>query len=188
MGETHYPQESGYYLGFRDYDIAVAALKFGDTLAGYWTKDLLAAIKAAQKVVGPQSKVTVRGDRETGLVALFAAGLSDTIDAVETTGLLASCYSAGGYGLPFAYRNQDNQDPGKRKLGGYGSMVPCIPSLLEAGDIPQLAALVAPRPLSIDAPQHASGNPVPEKDLNSAFAWTHAVYRLDHADKAFKVN
>ena len=43
-------------------------------------------------------RVVIRGDRETGLVGILAAGQCDAIDAVETTGLLASYGSPDGYG------------------------------------------------------------------------------------------
>ncbi|MCC6443730.1 MAG: prolyl oligopeptidase family serine peptidase [Armatimonadetes bacterium] len=185
MGETRYDQESGGYLGFRDLDIGMAALKLGDTLAGYWVKDLLAVIAAARKKIGRKVEVTAIGEMETGLVAVLAAGQSQTIRAVEARKLLASCHSPRGYGLPFAYSDEHNDKSVRsRALGGYGSILPCIPSLLQVADIPQLAALVAPRPLAIMDPLDASGNPLPEAEMQRAFMWTKRVYEaLDAAEK-----
>jgi len=187
MGETAYGQESGRYLGVRDYDLCVAALKLGHTQAGFWTKDLLAAVDAACGLVG-RVKIVVRGDRELGLIAILAAIQSSRIDAVETTGLLASYQSGEGYGLPYAYSGKDNdRSVTARPLGGYGSMVPCIPGILHHADVPQLAALVAPRALTIQGPLGASGKPVRREDLDKAFAWTRRAYHVHGADKALQI-
>ena len=188
QGETASGQESGRYLGFRDYDLCVASLKTGTTRAGLWVKDLLAAIHVAREKIGIPVRAVVHGDRELGLVAILAAIQTSRIDAVETTGLLASYQSAEGYGLPYAYRGKDNdKSVTSRPLGGYGSMVPCIPGILHHADIPQLAALVAPRPLVIDRPLCASGKPVRPEDLDRRFAWTREAYHLHNADKALKI-
>jgi hypothetical protein len=179
QGETASGLESGRYLGFRDYDLCAAALKTGTTQAGLWVKDLLVAIRAAREKIGTPVRAVVHGDREMGLVAVLAAGQSDTIDAVETSGLLASYFSPDGYGLPYAYRGKDNdRSVTTRPLGGYGSMVPCIPHVLRWADVPQLAALVAPRPLTINEPLWASGGAVPAKDCARVFAWTSQIYEI----------
>ncbi|HLV81969.1 MAG TPA: dienelactone hydrolase family protein [Chthonomonadaceae bacterium] len=185
MGETQYSGESGFYLGFRDYDIAYQALKLGETLAGYRVRDLLAVIHAAQSIAGKEKPVVVRADREEGLVAILAAGQSEAISAVETTGLLASYASAQGYGRPYAYRDAENRPPTTNAhLGGYGSMLPCIPGILTEADIPQLAALVAPRPLTIQQPLWASGNPLEAGQIAPAFRWTQEIYRALGAESA----
>ena len=189
MGETRSAHESSRYAGFRDMDISIAALKLGDTVAGYWTRDLLAAIQAARQVAGDRLKVTVHGDLETGLIAILAAGQDTSIDAVSTKGLLTSCYSSEGYGLPFAYADEKfDKSVRSRDLGGYGSMVPCIPHLLKTADIPQLAALVAPRPLTIIDPLRASGNAVSNEEALKAFEWTQRIYGLQKADKALVIS
>lgn len=183
MGETRYPRESGGYLGIHDYDLCVAALKLGGTQAGLWTKDLLAAIEAARAAIPQKVKVVVSGERETGLVAILAAGQSTGIDGVETTGLLASYQCAEGYGLPYAYSGKDNdKSVTGRSLGGYGSMIPCIPGILAHGDIAQLAALVAPRGLTICKPLGANGKPVQRGELDRVFGWTRQAYRMEGAE------
>ena len=189
MGETRPRHESGGYLGFRDYDLCAAALKLGTTQAGLWVQDLLVAVAAARQEIGNPVRVVIRGDRETGLVGILAAGQSEAIDAVETTGLLASYASPDGYGLPYAYSGKDNdRSVTTRPLGGYGSMVPCIPHILRQGDVPQLAALVAPRPLTIRKPLWASGQPVPAADCMRLFAWTKQVYALHSRSDALKID
>ncbi|MEO7298778.1 MAG: alpha/beta hydrolase family protein, partial [Verrucomicrobiota bacterium] len=186
IGETRSAVEQSSYLGWRDYDIAVAALKLGETLAGYWSKDLLTTIGAAQKYSGNTARVVVRGEKEMGLVAILAAGQSSAIDEVEAHGLLASYFSPPGYGLPFAYSDEKGaQSVRSRALGGYGSMVPLIPNILKSADIAQLAALVAPRPLNITAPLWGSGGAVSPAEAQNAFAWTQQAYRANGAANEF---
>ncbi len=188
MGETRYAGESGGYLGFHDYDIACQALKLGETLAGYWTTDLIAAIAAAKVECG-KLRVIVHAERETGLIALLAASRSEAIDAVETKGLLASYFSPHGYGLPFAYSDENNNKGVRdRPLGGYGSMVPCIPRILEHADIAQLAALVAPRPLTIAEPRWASDQVLTKDEVDRGFTWTRQVYHLYKTDAELKTS
>ena len=71
-GETHFNEQGGYN-GFRDFDVGVAALKLGETLAGYWVRDCLVAMAAAQQAAGGRLKVTIQGEGEMGLVALLVA-------------------------------------------------------------------------------------------------------------------
>ena len=188
MGESRHDREQGGYLGLRDYDVSVSALKLGETLAGYWVKDLLVAITSAKAVIGQDVQVTVKGEHEMGLVALLAAGQSDLIQAVEASELLASYFSAQGYGLPFAYSDETgNRAVRSRPLGGYGSLVPCIPDMLLYADITQLAALIAPRPLTLTNPIWASGNSLTPSELSSNFSWTRSLYRLTDAEDKFQV-
>jgi hypothetical protein len=166
----------------------MSALKLGETLAGYWVRDCLAAIALARTVAGVDCRVTICGKDEMGLVALLAALENEDIAAVETEGLLASYYSAAGYGLPFAYCDEHG-DPSvrSRKLAGYGSMLPCIPHILKVADIPQIMALIAPRPLTVIEPKWASGESVAAKDYAAAFAWTADTFTLYGSQAAFRV-
>ena len=177
-GETRFNEQGGY-IGFRDFDVGVAALKLGETLAGYWVRDCLVAMAAAQQAAGGRLKVTIRGEGEMGLVALAGRRHRDDVAAVEVHGLLASYYSAAGYGLPFAYCDANgDKSVRERKLFGYGSIVPCIPHILKYADIPQIMALVAPRPLRVLEPKWASGEPVPPADRAAVLRWTSQVYAL----------
>ena len=133
------------------------------------------------QIVGSPVKVTVRGDRETGLVAILAASQSQHIDAVEAEQVLASYYSAAGYGFPYVYGDAGGHNA---DLGVYGSMVPCIPNILEVGDMPQLASMVCPRPLTITDPLWANGKAVSEEDLSNAFAWATRFYEVSGCPSA----
>ena len=173
MGSTFSTQ--GAYVGLHDQPLCVGAIKLGETVAGWWTIDLLAVVKAARQIAGQPVKVIVRGRRETALVAILAASQTQSIDAVEAEEILASYHSPAGYGLPSVY---DDTRGRYAKFGGYGSMVPCIPGILKLADIPQLVSLVCPRPLAIIDPVWANGKPVPAGNLPSVFAWTRRFYEV----------
>ena len=177
-GETHFNEQGGYN-GFRDYDVGIAALKLGETLAGYWVRDCLVAIAAARQATDGRLKVAIHGEGEMGLIALLVAAHQDDVAGVQVRGLLASYYSAAGYGLPFAYADEKNDKSVRgRKLFGYGSIAPCIPHLLKYADIPQIMALVAPRPLRVIEPKWASGEVVPAAARPATLRWTSNVYAL----------
>jgi hypothetical protein len=146
--------------------------------------DVLAIAEAARQIVGRPVKVIVRGSRETGLAAILAAGQSQAIDAVETEELLASYASAAGYGFPYVYGDAGGHNA---DLGVYGSMVPCIPNVLHLADIPQLASMVCPRPLTITDSLWANGKAVSAEDLSSAFAWLRRYYEVSGCPRALVI-
>jgi hypothetical protein len=179
MGSTYATQ--GAYAGLRDQPLCVGALKLGETAAGWWTIDLLAVVEAARQIVGRQVNVIVRGRRETGLVAILAASQSRSIDVVEAEELLASYDCAAGYGFPYVYGDAGGHNA---DLGVYGSMLPCIPNILELADVPQLASMVCPRPLTITDPLWANGRAVSAKDMSRVFAWARRFYEVSGCPRA----
>ena len=66
-------------------------------------------------------------------------------------------------------------------------MVPCLPGVLKLADIPQLAALVAPRPLLVREPSWASGDLLSATEAARQFAWTRQVYRVCRAESALQL-
>jgi len=70
------------------------------------------------------------------------------------------------------------------KLGGYASMAPCIPSILTTADLPQIASLACPKPLSIVNPVSADGEKLSSRDAEAAFAWARKFYDVSgHGDR-----
>jgi hypothetical protein len=57
------------------------------------------------------------------------------------------------------------------------------PGILRVGDVPHLAALVAPRKLQIIGGVKPQGGKVEGKELTEAFAFTKSIYALHKADK-----
>jgi len=105
-----------------------AAFEMGRGLIGYEVQKVLALVDWASSQQGGAANVGVMGWGEGGLVSLYAAALDPRIDA--------ACVS--GY---FAPREQLWQEPLDRNLFG----------LLEQFGDAELAAMVAPRPLIVEA-------------------------------------
>jgi hypothetical protein len=55
--------------------------------------------------------------------------------------------------------------------------------VLKAYDLPDLAAALAPRPLTIRHPLDAAGNPVSQAELEEAYATARAAYKAAGAEK-----
>ncbi len=102
------------------------------------------------------------GEPMGGLVTLVAALLAPsetTVRGIHIHGGLASYRSA--LASPFICLPHDA----------------FVPGVLTAGDIDDLAAACAPRPLSIEAAIDAQNRPVKGKELAAAFALTRAAYQ-----------
>lgn len=110
------------------------------------------------------------GHGEGGLVALLAAGLDERISRLTISDVPASFIpSTGGYGRrPYATYPSPQAQP----LSFF------LPGILRYGDIPYLAALVAPRPLHILRPVTARREPLEPDDVENAFAFTRTMYTL----------
>ena len=63
-------------------------------------------------------------------------------------------------------------------------MVPCIPNILKYADISQLAAMMAPRPLTISEPCWASGNPLSASEVGNSFGWARQIYALVQRERS----
>jgi len=103
--------------------------------------------------------VLVAGAGPAGLVALCAAALDQRITRVATSGTLASYVTEEPY-------------QGQR----LGIMVPGI--LRRAGDVPHLAALVAPRRLVVAGGVTAGGKPLDAPALDAAYAFTRRAFEV----------
>jgi dienelactone hydrolase len=105
-----------------------SAFEMGRHLIGYEAQKVLAAVDGLRKLGGKEARVGVIGWGEGGLLALYAAALDQRIDAV--------CVS--GY---FDSRQNVWQEPIYRNVFG----------LLEQFGDAELASMIAPRPLIIEA-------------------------------------
>jgi hypothetical protein len=61
------------------------------------------------------------------------------------------------------------------------------PGILRVGDIPQLAALSAPRRLVIAEGVTPPGKKLPQVDLRKAFAFTQSIFKLHKANAKLKI-
>jgi dienelactone hydrolase len=159
-GDTKPP--GGAIAGAPDHHSAEHALWLGRPLLGQWVFDVQCLLDwlAIQPGLMKQ-RLAVVGIGQAGLVALCAAALFDdrvsaaaTVDA-PTTLVTEQAYPAGTH------------------------MGLLAPGLFRVGDVPQLAALAAPRRLII-----AGGE---EKSLKDAYRFTASVYKLYKAEAKLMV-
>lgn len=162
-GESRPPRDA--IRGAPDHNTAEHALWVGRPLLGQWLFDVqcLLGWLALQPTLDPR-RVAVAGISHAGVVALGAGGLfEDRVATVLTVGGLTTFVTDEAYaaGMPMGL---------------------LVPGLLRLGDVPQLAALVAPRRLVVVDGLSPLGTQVTEKGLREAHAFTRQVYRLCKAE------
>jgi hypothetical protein len=111
----------------------------------------------------------VVGIGHAGIVALCAGALLE--DQVNLSAAIAS---------PVTYVT-NNPYPAGTPMGILA------PGILRAGDVPQLAALSAPRSVMVAQGISPLGKPLAEKALRAAFSFTRAIYRLHKAENRFRL-
>jgi hypothetical protein len=114
------------------------------------------------------SRLAVVSIGQAAVVALCAAALDTRIASVGlldplTTLITEEAYAAGTH------------------------MGLLAPGLLTAGDVPHLAAMVAPRPLLVLGGRTPQGKSQSVDELKKAFSFTRKVYGLENADKHLAV-
>ncbi len=117
---------------------------------------------------GIPGEVLVAGVGPAGLVAITSAALDERITHVTAIGTLAS------YVTDVPYEGQR-----------LGTLVPGI--LRHAGDVPHLAALVAPRRLIIAGGVTGGGQPLDAAALDAGYAWTRRAYELESANDKLSI-
>lgn len=143
-----------------DHNTAEWSLWIGRPLLGQWVWDLRRTLDAIAEQDGSlPHDVLVTGRGSAGLVALCAAALDERITRVSTVD------SLGSYVTEQPYR-------GVR----LGLMVPGI--LRDFGDVADLAALVAPRPVTIKGGISATSQPVDASSLATTYAATRRIFEL----------
>ena len=143
-----------------DHNTAEWSLWIGRPLLGQWVYDVRRTLDTiAERDGSLPHDVLVIGRGPSGIVALFAAALDERITRVKTIESLAS------FATDQAYRRQR-----------LGLMVPGI--LRDVGDIADIAALVAPRPVTIRGGTTGQGDPLDHAQLTKKFASTKRAFGL----------
>src|SRR5713226_5286931 len=152
----------------RDHNSAEHALWIGRPLLGQWVFEVTCLLDwlAIQPGVD-QRRVAVAGLGPAGIVALCVGGLQES----RVTGV--ACI-----GAPVTYVTD-------QAYGSFMRMGLLLPGILRVADIPQLAALIAPRKLAITEGRTPPGKLVRLKELQAAFAFTCGIYRLYKNESRF---
>lgn len=156
-----------------DHNSAEWSIFVGRPLLGQWVQDVVRTIDLILlnrqiNSLLPLDDLTVIGMGPAGVVALAAAAVDNRIQSITTVNSLAS------YVTDKAYE--------KQRLG---ILAPKIMS--KVGDIAQLAALCAPRQLSVINPTDAQGNLLSEKEAEKVFAYTQSAFAQEKAAKNFSI-
>ena len=149
-----------------DHNTAEWSLWLGRPLLGQWVLDLRTAITALKANGHADGSLTVIGVGPAGIVALCTAALDDRIDHTVTVGSLASFISD----TPF-----ENQ-----RLGILPNGI-----IRDVGDVSHIAAMIAPRRLTIIGGVKGSGVPLSAAELEEQFSPTEKVYELTNAADLF---
>ena len=135
----------------------------GRPLLGQWTHDVVASLdqlEARQKL--KIANATIVGVGAAGVVAMCVAGIDPRIGRCVTVGSLASYLT-------------DKPYEGLR----LGIMAPGI--VRDIGDIPQIAAMIAPRKLLVTEGVAGDGRKLTEVELERQFDFTRQVYWQEKA-------
>ena len=143
-----------------DHNTAEWSLWIGRPLLGQWVYDVRRTLDViAEKDGSLPHDVLAIGRGSSGVVALCSAALDERITRVKTIESLSS------FATDQAYRRQR-----------LGLMVPGI--LRDVGDIADIAALVAPRPVTIKGGTTGEGNPLDRDSFHRNFATTKRAFEL----------
>jgi dienelactone hydrolase len=168
MGETApgkvNPKRPSYFG--TDFKEAFLALHLNRPLLGQRVFDLLAVIRSFDRSAGtPAAGYHVIAVGSCGPIALHAAVLEPRITRLTLDRTLVSWSNV------------------VRTPVSYNQLTNAVPGALEVYDLPDLAALFAPRPLTLRNTLDAAGRPVPPADLERAYAGCTEAYRKQDAVK-----
>ncbi|MCI0456967.1 MAG: S9 family peptidase [Gemmataceae bacterium] len=134
-------------------------------LLGQRVRDVLAVVNSLKLF----QEFEVIAIEAAGPVALHAAVLDERIKAVTLERSVVSW--ANVVATPISHNQLTN----------------VVPGVLRSYDLPELAGLIAPRPLTIRSAVDATGQPLPPDDVKKAYAPCRAAYERAKASEAFAV-
>ena len=150
-----------------DHKSAEWAMAIGRPLLAQWTHDVRRTLDALEASRGSlPAEVAIIGRGPSGVVALCSAALDPRITRAVTMNSLAS------YVTDVPYVSQR-----------LGIMAPSI--LRDVGDIPRIAALIAPRPLVVAGGVSGDGRALELSGLKRNYEFTREVFASDNAENNF---
>jgi len=152
--------EGGVVHGAPDHNAAEHGVWVGRPLLGQWAFDVRCLLDwmATQPELNPE-RLSVIGIGQASVVALCAAATDERV------------YAIAALDAPATLVTKEVYAPGTR-------MGLLAPNLFTVGDVPQLAALAAPRRLLIGGAVTPQGKKLTEKDIKEAYRFTSEVYDL----------
>lgn len=153
-----------------DHNTAEWSLWIGRPLLGQWVVDVRRTLDVLTEQLGGSlpSEVAVIGTGSSGVIALFSAALDERITHANAIKSLSS------YVTSESYRNHR-----------LGLMVPGI--LRDVGDISHVAALIAPRKVTITGGLRGNGQEILGDDLGREFTFTQNIFKLLNASPKLRV-
>jgi cephalosporin-C deacetylase-like acetyl esterase len=158
------PTDRGGVRGAPDHNVAEQGVLLGRPLLGQWVFDLQVVVEALiQKREVDRQRVVLVGIGQAGFVALAAAAfLGERIAGVVTFDPPSTLQTDAPYAPPMR-------------------MGLLAPGIVRVGDVPQLAAMIAPRRLVIAGGVAPDGKKLSDAALKEAFAFTTAAYKANRA-------
>lgn len=142
---------------------AFLGLLLNRPLLGQRVQDMHAVIRSL--VAGGGNPVEIIGVGAAGPIALHAAALSPDVGRLTLDGSLISWSAV--VQMPVTYNQLTN----------------VVPNVLQVYDLPDLAAYIAPRPLTIRAAVDPVNKPVSQAELDKVYAGCRAAYEQKQASK-----
>lgn len=172
VGETRSAvgREDYYQIYGTETDLNFLSWMIGRPLLGMRVMDVLSAVgyvRTRPEAAG--RPLTVRGEGLGGLIALFAAALEETLEGAETHALLVSYQALLETPVPRFHPNA------------------YLPRVLCHFDLPDVAAAVAPRPLTLKGMVDPGRQPLPVEQGRTIYRRTVDVYERLGAVGAFRI-
>ncbi len=147
-----------------EYKETFLALHLNRPLLGQRTSDLLGVIRsAAPKSLG----VELTGYGAAAAVVLHAAALDSRVQGITLDGGLVSWQNV------------------VRTPVSHNQLASVVPGVLQVYDLPELAASLTPRPLTIRNPVDAAGKPLSKDAAEAAYTVVREAYRKASAEGRF---
>jgi dienelactone hydrolase len=168
-GDLVVPKQ-GDVNGIPDHNLVEWSFWIGRPLLGQWVQDVLRFTKVATELGWDPRRIVLVGWREGGLAALLASAVARKGGAPAFRGVAA-------FEAPSSYVSE-TAPHGQR-------MVSFLPSLLEVGDVPHLAALSAPQYVLLGNPIRLDGMAATQSELDLGSAWARNVFEVQGRGSRF---
>jgi cephalosporin-C deacetylase-like acetyl esterase len=167
-GESAPEKRSGGYSAI--WQLAQRGMLIGKPLAGMQVYDVLRAFDYLTSLPEVDARqVTVKGVGNGGVIALYAGALEPAIAAVESVDAIASYMTIA------------------RAAKHSGVIDIVVPGVLKDFDLPDVAGLIAPRPLHISSVQAGSGTALDSAAVRQEYAPAVRRYAQVKQPEALKI-